>query len=103
MNKLIFKDIYDFRKNLIKLYKKGGVNELKKYIYSELTKHRRIEIDKKTSSIFDVQLRYLNDNEPGDIIVDFKNNPTPENSMLLIIINLINVEPNLQLLIRKEL
>lgn len=100
---LIFESMFDLRNKLTEVHNEGGLEETKKYISEEFTAQRAIEIGEKTSYIFDVQIRYLNNGEPGNVIMDYKNNPTAENSRLLMTVNVINVEPNLQLLIRKEL
>jgi hypothetical protein len=100
---LIFDSMFDLRSKLTEVYSEGGLEELKGYVSEEFTAQRAIEIGGQTSSLFDVQLRHLNDGNPGDTILDFKNNPTAENSRLLMTVNLVDTEPNLQLVIRKNL
>ncbi len=100
---LIFESMSDLRNKLTEVCNEGGLEEAKKYISEEFISQRAIEVGGKTSYIFDVQLRHLDNGNPGDIILNFENNPTAENSRLLMTMILVNTEPNLQLLIRKEL
>ena len=99
---LNFESAFVLRDRLTEIYNDGGLGKVKEYISEEFTAGRTIEIGGKTDYIFDVQLRQLNDGKPGEVIVDFQHNPTVENSTLLLIANLINVEPGLQFLIRKR-
>src|SRR4029453_8809758 len=98
---LIFESTFDLRNRLSEIHAQGGLERVKEYVAKEFTAQRPLTIGRETSQIFDVQLRRLEGGNPGDIVVDFTHNPTAENSRLLATINLVNVEPNLQLLIRK--
>jgi hypothetical protein len=72
-------------------------------VSKEFTAQRTIEIGGDISHIFDVQLRRLDSGNLGDIVLDYANNPTAENSRPLVTVNIVDIEPNLQVVIRKEL
>ena len=100
---LVFEGNLDLGNILMKVYTEGGLEELRRYISEQFTARRVIEVGEQTSSIFDVQLRYLNKGEPGEVILEYKTNPTAEDSKLAMTVNLIDVEPNMQLVVRASL
>jgi hypothetical protein len=98
---LSFESTFELRNKLAEIHAQGGPAALKDYVSNEFTARRSLTIGGETSQIFDVQLTQLASGKPGNIVVDFAHNPTPENSRLLTTVTLVDVEPNLQLQIRK--
>lgn len=101
-DQLRFKSTYDLRSKIIEVYEEEGMEGLQNYLKKEFKSHRPLQIGEKSATIFDFQLLNLRNNKPGDIIIDYQNNPTLQNSMLLLTMNLIEIEPKMQLVIRKE-
>lgn len=101
-DQLRFKSTYDLRRKIIEVYKEEGMEGLQNYLKKEFKHHRTLQIGEKSSTIFDFQLLNFRNNKPADIIIDYQNNPTLQNSMLLLTMNLIEIEPKMQLVIRKE-
>lgn len=99
---LVFESIADVRNRLMGIYKEGGLEEVKKYVTSEFVSERPIQLGEQTFRIFDVQLRSLEDGEAGDVVIDYKHEPTSENSRLLLTANLVDIGPTLQLIVRRQ-
>ncbi|HET8737041.1 MAG TPA: hypothetical protein VFM69_10620 [Pricia sp.] len=100
---LLFKNTFDLRDKLTEVYKKGGLKEIRNYIGEEFKTDRTLQIGNEISCIADVQLRHLIDGKPGDVIINYKTSPNVTNSMLLMTANLIDIDSEMQLLIRKKI
>ncbi len=100
---LVFSSTEELREELDKAIACGGVEQLVCMVAEEFNPGRRIVVGENSWVIHAVEVRRLEGGKPAAVLFDYAEEATVENSRLALVVNLVNADPNVQLVVRRRL
>lgn len=97
---LVFATADELRRTLVEAAGEAGRKGLIRHVEATFTAGRELLLGDDKAVIFAVQLRELEASTPGAVLLDYSRAPTPENSKLFATVTLVELDPNVQLVVR---